>query len=751
MNASLSRRLLIQRGMLLGASSMMLAGCGDGSATASAPAIGSAGPQGQPVAPAPGVSVFKWKPLRIGAGGYVTGLDIAKDGTKIVRADSAGAFVWSDAGKQWQPLLTMATMPKGEWGHEVQLSTGIYEAIVAPSNSQRIYVAFNGYVFRSDNRGQSFTKTGLKKISMSGNDDFRMFGKKMAVDPVNPNVVVIGSQTDGVFITTDGGSTWRQVTDVPAAATNAGMRVAFDPSSSSGGTTKTLYVSSQGNGVYVSTDAGGSFEATSGGPTSALHMVCDSGGTLWLTENVQAANLRRFANGRWTSTGPNSRMKTIAIDPGSAGHIVVATEGGSIAQSFDGGVTWTDVYNIGYPKGAGDRVADDIPWLAWTNENYMSSGEMQFDPSASNKLYFAEGIGVWWANTPNTFTGFEWHSQSIGIEQLVSNQFLSPPGGKPIYLAWDRPLFRIENPDAAPKTHGPNNKNPIVMGWSGDYAPNNPKRIVALVNNWGVDESSVSSDGGLTWTKFGSTPPSIANAKIGGSIAAGGENNFVWLPNNNGQPWYTLDGGNSWQASTVPNVPTTGTTGWGYAYFLHRIVVVADKVKIGVFYMYNLGGATGLYRSIDGGVTFSKVFSGEIAGWSGYNAVLSAVPGQQGHLFFTSGIQDGSTPSDSKLMRSTDGGSSWSGVADMQEVHALGFGASAAGQSYPAIYVAGYYKGQFGIWRSDNNAQDWTSLGVNPLDIGDEIKAISGDMNTYGTVYVGFGGSGAVYGSLTTS
>lgn len=289
------------------------------------------------------------------------------------------------------------------------------------------------------------------------------------------------------------------------------------------------------------------------------------------------------------------------------------------------------------------------------------------------------------------------------------------------------------------------------MGWSGDYAPNNPKRLVVLANNWGNDQSCTSSDGGVTWTKFGSTPPSVLIDKVGGSIAAGGDDNFVWLPGNNGQPWYTVDGGQTWQASSVPNVPTTGTTGWGYAYYLHRIAVVADKVKTGVFYMYNFGGSTGLYRSVDGGATFAKVFSGEIASWSGYNAVLTAVPGQQGHLFFTSGIQDGATPSDTKLMRSLDGGSSWSAVSDMHEVHAVGFGAPAAGQSYPAIYVAGYYKAQFGIWRSDNNTQDWTLLGTYPIDVGDEIKAISGDMNTYGTVYVGFGGSGAAYGSFTTN
>ena len=33
-----------------------------------------------------------WKPLRIGAGGWLTGIDIASDGTKVVRTDTYGGM-----------------------------------------------------------------------------------------------------------------------------------------------------------------------------------------------------------------------------------------------------------------------------------------------------------------------------------------------------------------------------------------------------------------------------------------------------------------------------------------------------------------------------------------------------------------------------------------------------------------------------------------------------------------------------------
>src|SRR5207244_5575668 len=45
-----------------------------------------------------------WKPLDIGGGGYVTGIDIAPDNTMVVRTDTYGAYIWN--GTQWQQLIT---------------------------------------------------------------------------------------------------------------------------------------------------------------------------------------------------------------------------------------------------------------------------------------------------------------------------------------------------------------------------------------------------------------------------------------------------------------------------------------------------------------------------------------------------------------------------------------------------------------------------------------------------------------------
>jgi hypothetical protein len=200
----------------------------------------------------------------------------------------------------------------------------------------------------------------------------------------------------------------------------------------------------------------------------------------------------------------------------------------------------------------------------------------------------------------------------------------------------------------------------------------------------------------------------------------------------------------------IPGVPTTGATGWGWAYYLRRHIVAADRVTVETFYLYNY--LTGLYRSTDGGASWTLAHRGQIAPFSGYNAKLYSVPGQAGHLFFTSGPQG--SPGDkhpvaNPFMRSTDGGSRWTAVSKVREVRAFGFGKALA--SYPAIFIAGWVNGIYGIWQSDDNAQSWIQIGDFPVGNLDNVTAVEGDMNVYGTVYVGFAGSGYAYGVTSSA
>ena len=696
-----------------------------------------------------------WKVLRVGGGGWLTGLDISPDGSaRVVRTDTYGAYLWNEARQQWTQLVTADSLPVSDIG--LDRDAGVYEIRVAPSLPTRLYMSYGGYVYRSDNSGSRWTRTGFSRATMNANDGFRTSGPKMAVDPANPDVVYMGTPRNGLQVSSNGGRTWHTVAGIPAsAATEKGeypgiAGIAFDRSSgTSAGKTRTIFASSYGHGVYRSTDAGASWTYLEGGPRSISHGKIAKDGAYYAIGD-EGVSVWRYAAAAWTEITPAARSQppakgswsTVVIDPFDAARVIVAKEGGSLTFSQDRGATWDD-------GGVIRRTAQDVPWLAWTQESYMSVGDMLLDPITPDRLWFAEGIGVWHATVARDRTNLSpitFISQTAGIEQLVANQIVAPPGGKPVLASWDRPVFFVDNSAQYPTTHGPDNQRAIVMGWALDYAWTSPAFIAGLFNWWGIEKSGFSLDGGRTWAPFASYPPTTKNGKIGGSIAVSTPSNMVWSPSNNANPYYTLDGGVSWKPINVKNVSGETETGWSNAYYLNRHIVAADKASVGTFYLYNY--LDGLYRSRDGGANWTLVYSGEIAPYSGFNAKLRSVPGYSGHLYFTSGEQGGPEdrhPAPNPFMRSTDGGTTWVAVDGVLEVRAFGFGKARG--SYPAIFVVGWVNGHYGIWRSDDDATSWIKIGEFPLGILVHVTAIEVDGNVAGRVYVGFGGAGYAYGS----
>src|SRR5260221_674975 len=75
---------------------------------------------------------FPFQPLRVGGGGFITGIDIAPDGTKVCRCDSFGAYIYQ--GGKWQQLCTTSRLPVSAQG--ALTPSGVYELRIAPSNSQ---------------------------------------------------------------------------------------------------------------------------------------------------------------------------------------------------------------------------------------------------------------------------------------------------------------------------------------------------------------------------------------------------------------------------------------------------------------------------------------------------------------------------------------------------------------------------------------------------------------------------------------
>lgn len=677
-----------------------------------------------------------WKALNVGAGGWLTGIDIAADGTMLVRADTYGAFIWN--GTEWQQLVTKQSMPATDV--QTVAPQGVYEIRIAASDTNVLYMEYGGYVYRSGDKGQTWAKTSFAHVTENPNDAYRMDGQKMAIDPNNANVVYVGTPSDGLFVTRDGGATWQKVEALPASAQDSSgvspgiTGIAFDPTSgTTGDKTSIVYASSYGHGVFESADGGASWKALTGGPADVEFATVSSDGTYYAVGN-NGTSVWHFAHGAWTEliSEPTNGFHTVAVDPFNSQHIVAATPGGSLNQSFDGGATWSGTnWNTQFSS-------TDVPWLATTGK-YMSVGGMMFDPIQPGKLWTSDGVGVWSTTVPEHMTWttpIVWDSRSAGIQQLVANDIVVAPGGDPIVASWDRAFFDIVDPDvAATNTALPG----FVAGWSLDYSASSPNYIVGLADWWGVEKSGYSTDGGKTWNTFASMP-SFAGKTIGGSIAVSSPNEIVWVPTGGYAPVYTKDGGVTWNSVVLPGV--TDWSGLDYAYYLDRQIITADKVQPDTFYLYYRG----VYKSTDGGATWSQIYNKEISAYSQFNAKIEAVPGEAGNLFFTGGPQTAAThPVGQAFYQSSDGGQTWTAVPNVLEVKTFGFGAPATPGGYPAIYIVGWVNQVYGIWQSNDDAKTWVQIGDYPDGSLDTIKTISGDPDHYGQVYVGFGGSGYAY------
>ena len=170
--------------------------------------------------------------IPIGGGGYVTGLDVATDGTMVARVDVWGAFINNTKDLvNWTPLITRSSVPSSMFGfsggdsggtyvdYGSGLGGGVWEVRIAPSNSSVLYMAWGAgskglTMLVSTNKGQTWALMGNFPTLTYQNGGYqndanalqKFLQKKMAIDPNNPDVVYIATPVNGLYVTNNGTS-----------------------------------------------------------------------------------------------------------------------------------------------------------------------------------------------------------------------------------------------------------------------------------------------------------------------------------------------------------------------------------------------------------------------------------------------------------------------------------------------------------------------------------------------------------------
>ncbi|HEU4607140.1 MAG TPA: PKD domain-containing protein, partial [Chitinophagaceae bacterium] len=121
---------------------------------------------------------------------------------------------------------------------------------------------------------------------------------------------------------------------------------------------------------------------------------------------------------------------------------------------------------------------------------------------------------------------------------------------------------------------------------------------------------------------------------------------------------------------------------------------------------------------------------------------IRAVRGHEGEVWIAAGSAG--------LWHSSNGGQSYAKLSNVEEAKIMNFGKAGPDAAFPAIFVYGKIGGITGVFRSDDYGTSWIRINDDMHQIGDLPRSIAGDWNTFGKVYIGTGGRGAVIGQMGT-
>ncbi len=436
------------------------------------------------------------------------------------------------------------------------------------------------------------------------------------------DLVIHEAGSAGFYRSTDGGINWTEV----QFGANKDSNISFP-------TSQTGYLVADEQ-VLQTTDGGASFTATGyTHPVRVFHInfLNENDGWLWDTDDL----FYRTSDGgaSWTQLNAEVQLTSLRwFTPLSATRLV-ANQGITLAESNDGGVTWTrGQYGIGNVRTSGEK------YHRKGNEFFLPGNENQLLYSASNFMDFVrlddyersgDFIGIAFSSNETgyaiagnvllttTDSGLSWSKQNISIIA----RYLTVIGGKPVIL-FDRNTvttsdFGVTLTDFFPAGLVPENESPDIVA----RKPN------GNIYFFGPNYAYESADNGQTFNAIQHNRAMFATT-------------LFWYDDNNGYVLdrnrkyaYTTDGGQSWtEGAQFPGfTPTT-------------IFFTSEEVGFGANF-------SSLYETTDRGATWSR------------SALRFGAYAFQNHPTDGSIVGVRSNSDRNEVIRSKDEGVTWSSLA----------------------------------------------------------------------------------------
>ena len=320
-----------------------------------------------------------WDYAKIGGGGFVTGGSVAADGTKFFRTDTSGGYLYDDAKGTFAQVIprNIPASANNFWN-----GTGVFEAMIANSNSKVLYAAYVNALYKSTDGGNSFTAVKSDFTFDSNGGGMRTLERHGQIDPQNPDHVLFGDQV--ALLSPDRrrydlGTKASGVADAASVGsdTKGFSGIAFNPE---------IRARERQYGRSHRVDSGGKFFHTTDGGADVDGRSPRAASTTSRSKATSTAkkaalfpcprrrraisgvtlgerHLARYPTPRIASIRRSSSIPTTAIS-------IMANRAfaSRVEESTDGGKTW-DTANANWGTPIQSSV-DDIPWHS-TNPHYF--------------------------------------------------------------------------------------------------------------------------------------------------------------------------------------------------------------------------------------------------------------------------------------------------------------------------------------------------------------------------------------------
>ena len=264
------------------------------------------------------------------------------------------------------------------WNRTYLGSSGISDMAVHPQDPQTIYLASTRF-YTSTDRGETFQEV-----------DHVEYPECIDIAADGSAIYVGASFGRGLYRSTDGGSTWSQITETLPLfgdSTCPILSIAIDPNDPD-----TVWAGMYGGGVARSTDGGDTWHVKGLTETNFVEAIAINplnsdeilaGGGFW------EGSIYKSADGGETwqeKISDIAFVQDFVYDPRSPRWVYAATEGYGVLRSFDGGESWHDYSGgIFYPMLYSlDITTADPPLLI---AGSYGSGLYWRHPSAPQQVY----------------------------------------------------------------------------------------------------------------------------------------------------------------------------------------------------------------------------------------------------------------------------------------------------------------------------------------------------------------------------